>query len=309
MFDDQIKAGQKLRDGKTKLCHYTSAQNAMNMLVSNQFWLRNVKCMNDFSEVTGGTVSIANILKSNDNKNLKRLSKLIDPNIDSIDQQFVSAWDEWNVIEASRIFIGSLSECDPEEKIGKLSMWRAYGSVQGGVCFIFNSDPFVAETNKLGAYSFPVCYYDEDDRIKWLETTLTKLESISNSMAQLLINDKRNAIFEGLLYRAITFKHQGFAEEKEWRIVSHQNNPDQSPILNEVECLNGVPQIVKKIPLEDNPDTGLNKADIPNILHRVIIGPSDYPNVVRDAMIQKLEDIGVERAQEKIVISGIPLRL
>lgn len=308
IFHDVIDALQNLREGRSKLCHYTTAENAIKMLDSREFWLRNAKCMNDFAEIDGGATMIAKILSNNDRSLLRRLSKIIDPKCDVVDQSFIDLWDDWNKNDASKTFIGCLSECDVDEKAGKLSMWRAYGSQKVGICFIFNSDPFLNEDNNLGAYSFPVCYDDYIKSNNYFEKCIKVLEDNVGQFSDLSIEERRNIILQGFLYRAIISKHSGFEEEREWRIVAHQNN--KQPIITEsVESLNGVPQIVKKIPLKHDPKAGLLKADIPNLLHRVIIGPNEFPMVVYDALVHKLNEIGVENAYEKVAISGIPLRL
>lgn len=308
IFRDVIDASQNLREGRSKLCHYTSAENAIKMLDSKEFWLRNAKCMNDFAEINGGASMIAKILSDNDRVLLRRLSKIIDPKCEESDQTFVNLWDYWNLNDASKTFIGCLSECSVDEKVGKLSMWRAYGSQKGGICFIFNSDPFLHEGNNLGAVAFPVCYDDYLKSNTYFEECIKRLEDNVVQLSDLSVEERRNIILEGFLYRAIISKHSGFEEEREWRIVSHQNT--ESPIITEsIEVLNGVPQIVKKIPLKHDPKAGLLKADIPNLLHRVIIGPSEFPMVVYDALIHKLTALDVENVHDKVEMSEIPLRL
>ncbi len=44
------------------------------------------------------------------------------------------------------------------------------------------------------------------------------------------------------------------------------------------------------------------------LLDRVIIGPTDYPDVVRKAYIQKLDDLNVPDPEHKVFASEIPLR-
>lgn len=48
----------KIIDGLPKedrlFVHYTSAENGINIIKNKEIWLRNVRCMNDFSEVEHG---------------------------------------------------------------------------------------------------------------------------------------------------------------------------------------------------------------------------------------------------------------
>ncbi len=42
---------------------------------------------------------------------------------------------------------------------------------------------------------------------------------------------------------------------------------------------------------------------------RLIIGPSNYPGQVKEAMIDAMSQAGVTNAADRIVISDIPLRM
>ena len=44
------------------------------------------------------------------------------------------------------------------------------------------------------------------------------------------------------------------------------------------------------------------------LIKKIIIGPTEFPVVVRDAFVKLLTDAGVDDASEKVVISFIPLR-
>jgi hypothetical protein len=75
-----------------------------------------------------------------------------------------------------------------------------------------------------------------------------------------------------------------------------------------VEVLGGVPQVVYALPLRDDPDNGLFGADIPSLLDRIIVGPTNYPYVTMRAFQSVLEDLDVEDFKKKVVASDIPLR-
>ena len=74
------------------------------------------------------------------------------------------------------------------------------------------------------------------------------------------------------------------------------------------ETITGVPQTVYKIPLENNPVGNVIGISIPELVERVIIGPSEYALPLHEAFKIALEDAGVESASSKVIISGIPLR-
>jgi hypothetical protein len=60
-----------------------------------------------------------------------------------------------------------------------------------------------------------------------------------------------------LAFAVLCTKHPGFAEEAEWRVIHcpwWENSPH---LLKETELIQGVPQPVYKIALEDIPEKGL----------------------------------------------------
>ncbi|MBX4971088.1 DUF2971 domain-containing protein [Rhizobium binae] len=113
-----------------------------------------------------------------------------------------------------------------------------------------------------------------------------------------------------LLLRSVAMctKHPGFHEEKEWRIMHTRGLDDQGALTLDVEPVNGIPQPVFKIPSKDHAQSGMLGISIPDILERVIIGPTQYPLAVYDALVIELEAIGVKDAATKVVYSNIPLR-
>ncbi len=309
LVSDIAARAENLKDGSGYLCHYTSSENALNLLNSQQFWLRNARCMNDFSEITNGVELIAETLRADEGTLLNRLLKILGKGDSVQGAAFISGWDEWIREHSANVFIGCLAECSPDETLGKLSMWRAYGSATGGVCFIFDTQPFVAETDLLGAYTLPVCYYKKTQIHQFLAQSISALEANESALSKLTSEELTNLVLGLLVFRAISLKHSGFSEEEEWRVVHLAGTPTSSHIQSSIENVGGIPQIVQKVSLLNDPDNGLHGADIPSLLHRVIVGPSKYPDVVGNALLEKLNSMGVENAQNKIVYSGIPLRM
>ena len=76
----------------------------------------------------------------------------------------------------------------------------------------------------------------------------------------------------------------------------------------EVKVIGGTPQLIYKIPLKDIPGEGLIGVEIPQILDRIIIGPTEHPIVARQAFVKLLERSGVAEASQKVFVSEIPLR-
>jgi hypothetical protein len=103
-------------------------------------------------------------------------------------------------------------------------------------------------------------------------------------------------------------KHEGFREEKEWRVIYIPEMNPAAPMLKVTKIVNGVPQIVYKLPLKNNPSEGVVGIEIPQLVDRVIIGPSAYPEPIREAFVVALQEAGMTDAKNRVVCSGIPLR-
>ena len=304
---DQLALLDRLRSGQVRLAHYTSAENGLRILKGGSFWLRNTKCMNDYSEVQHGKRLVFNALTNNSRQVIDGLKSVLDRCAPRAFEDFVTGYGNWLDSDYD-VFLGCLSEHLPDDSIGRLSMWRAYGSNNGGVCFIFNSTPFTSETTSLGAYSVPVSYYSDVEFGRVAEKILEGISALEENMKGI----DRAALVRTLtllfVFRAISLKHPGFNEEKEWRIVLLPEWGVGRAISTEVVSVTGVPQLIYKIPLRHNPEEGLYGADIANLVWKVIIGPSEYPEIARKAYIEMLSSLGVEDAAAKVKISGIPLR-
>jgi hypothetical protein len=83
--------------------------------------------------------------------------------------------------------------------------------------------------------------------------------------------------FNMLVSAALCLKYEGFHEEREWRIIHSPNRHPSTLVRASIEVIDGVPQTIYKIPLGGAPPPDLADIDIPHLLDRVIIGPSQYP--------------------------------
>jgi hypothetical protein len=115
-------------------------------------------------------------------------------------------------------------------------------------------------------------------------------------------------VFEMFRSALLCTKHVGFHEEREWRVIYCPTYEKSEHIRTEIETIGGIPQPVCKVPLKDLPDENLLGIEIPSLVDRIIIGPSQYPWAARDAFIAILEEAGIKEAYKRVVISDIPLR-
>jgi hypothetical protein len=173
---------------------------------------------------------------------------------------------------------------------------------------VLDKAPFVAETAALAAYSLPVAYLTDDEFLAGIENCLIALEGFAPQLVGVEAAVIEETVFWWLLCLAVGCKHPGFHEEREWRIIYIPEMWKSEAIKQEVESVRGLPQLIQKIPLIDDPERGLFGASPDKLVRKIIIGPTEFPFVQFDAFAALLEEVGVENPQERISISFIPLR-
>lgn len=207
-------------------------------------------------------------------------------------------------------FISSISEHDfKEDKHGRLSMWRAYGH-KSAAAIVFNA-PFELEldnTADLNLLLIPTAYFSQEE----LNSEFARVINNINNNIEFLVSQGEEEIvktlFAMLLTYAVILKHEGFKEEREWRIIYL---PDMMPsefITRDIESINGIPQIVYKVPLEEKLKENVTGISIPQIFNKIIIGPTEYPLPLLEAFKVALEKAGIENPVGRVIVSGIPLR-
>lgn len=290
--------------------HYTSAENLLKILGQEvpEVWMRNARCMNDVSEVYHGYDRIEDVLlKDGRNDRLKNALEAISP---ELAEQALNLFRGHIPNIIAQTYITCISEHPrSEENYGRLSMWRAYSQGSIGTAIVFNKAPFLTPSDALSAYTSPVAYHTEEELAKEIDTIIF---NINRELAWLKARNPKiveTFIFNMFLFGITCLKHPGFKEELEWRILHHPSLGGKNPLKSSKQVVGGVPQKVFRIPLQDIPGPdGLDGISPDKLIKRVIIGPSNYPQTVREAIIEALEDAGVSNAAQRVVVSDIPLR-
>ncbi len=285
--------------------HYTRADTAMSIIQKKEVWMRNALVMNDFQEIAWGQQSFIQAWNSDKGTALRTALDSIDP---TIVQTLAHHLPNAEIELRFSTYLTSLSEHDPREDVrGRLSMWRAYGT-ENGVALVLRNTPFLVETDALGAYSAPVWYATPGDMVEEFGRLASKIAAAKDQLRDVPSEELAGALLQMHRFALLTTKHPGFAEEREWRIV-HSPDYRRSEVLGDrVVTAGGVLQRIFTLPLRNDPDRGLHGAAVPDILDRVIIGPSRYPQVVYDAFVRLLLEAKVPDAQSRVVVSDIPLR-
>ena len=292
-----------------RFVHYTSADVGLKILDSGTVWMRQVSCMNDYSEVEHGLQCISNAWRGSHGLRLRTALDARFPGVvKEIEEQF-------NGVQNSLrfdTFVTSLSEHagpghDDEEQYGRLSMWRAYARGVGVALVIRNASLWTADTS-LGLYTTPVAYLSDEAFAEELGIIAANIEARGDYLDRIGRDWLRHAVIMALSAAAVSTKHPGFREEREWRIVRTPNYPFPCPLQRVTQTVSNVPQTVLLLALKDDTSVGRVGIEPPALLDRIIIGPTDYPMPIYNAYLEQMKKSGIAEAEKKLKISFLPLR-
>lgn len=291
-----------------RFVHYTSSEAAMSILSKSEVWMRNATCMNDYLEVSYGISCLCHAY--NDTSVGYELKTILNDCFSGVSKEIEVLFNSWIDEMKFNSYLTCISEhLESEDRLGRLSMWRAYGKGSGGVALVFFNGPFLRDSNALKAYTSPVAYMD----FSKAEENLGEIVKNIREAQDLLLSFDRQGIkqtfFEVFKNAVLCTKHLGFAEEKEWRVVYTPTFQDSSRLIPSIELINGIPQQIYKISLKNLPDENFYGVTIPELLDRIIIGPTQYPMAMYQAFVKLLETAGVQNAKNKVIVSDIPLRV
>ena len=187
-------------------------------------------------------------------------------------------------------------------------MWRAY-SDRAGVALVLRNAPFIGPgSDGLAVFAGPVAYAGRRAFLerfgRFVDGLLAEAEYLDGLGAERV----GRALVGGYQYAALSTKHPGFAEEREWRMSFTPSLQPPLDLVRAVEVCRGEPQVIYKLPLAARPGNGGASTALAELLEALIIGPCENPRSIRDAFVELLTDAGVAEAAERVTISDIPLR-
>jgi hypothetical protein len=278
-------------------------------------FLRNSVLMNDFSEVDYGARCLADAYVSDVGERLKSVLKRIDKDLPA---KLESEHNALLFDVKNETYLISISEHlgGLEDELGRLSMWRAYGQ-RNGVAFVFNNRPFLTESGALKAYSSPVEYATPAEFKQLFEEVVAGVEANAEELQKIgagFVHEWLVGTFRAALQST---KHPAFREELEWRVIyspsilvrrNEMTQQQLERVPTEIRSIAGIPQRIFAIPFQNYPEDGFMGATIPELVDRVLIGPSTDAYAIAQAFVAELEDAGVSNAHQKIHVTGVPLR-
>ncbi len=293
-----------------RFVHYTPAEAALKIINSKRIWMRNAMCMSDYREINHGYELFRGFF--GDKNNADRFIAALDACAPNIAHEAIGLFNQWWRNIQSDTYIASISEHDDEEDLhGRLSMWRAYGGNSARVAIVFRVPWYTGAAQELNITLNPVAYLDPAELNSELNTVIRNVGENIDFLKTIDRNVLRDYVFAMFMVGVTCLKHEGFKEEREWRVLySPKFNPSHL-IKPSLETIGGVPQTVHELPLDKTVSTAsaaLADLDFAKVFDRLIIGPSPYPYAQYEAFVSALQRAGVENAGQRVYISGIPIR-
>jgi hypothetical protein len=288
--------------------HYTSAENALSIIKSKRIWMRNATCMADYREVQHGF----DILRKFFSEKTKTdaFVAALDVCVPGAAMEAINLFNQWWQQIQFHTYITSISEHDTKENLhGRLSMWRGFGGGNIARVALVINIPWVSNaTQALNLLFSPVAYLTEAEAHAVIEEVIKNIDANRDFLRAIDHQIIVATVFYMLLAGVTCLKHEGFREEREWRAI-YCPKFRASPLMHSsTEVIGGVPQLIYKIPLDKSEAPTLDDLDIAHIFDRLIIGPSPYPWAMYEAFVDTLTKIGVSDAQNRVFVSGIPIR-
>lgn len=205
--------------------HYTDDAGLKGILESGKVWLTDIFNLNDPSELRHGFSRAVSILKSkvaNGSPESKRFAEALE-----------AFFQQGKIQEIGHHFVCSFSSCGDD-----LGQWRAYGDNGRGYCIGFDAEALEnGFTKSPNTEAFLITYGDSDldtmlgqiiERILAL-ISLPRARNLESAACKDYMNELYTQFSVHALRTALFFKHEAYANEKEYRFL--QSYTDVPPSM------------------------------------------------------------------------------
>ena len=290
------------------LAHYTSLEVLEKIMINNELWFSNPLFMNDLQEIRFGMLegrrAFDEICLEDDF--IAAIGSV--QRVASLKQSFQRYFREFDSTQVLDTFVFCLSEHDPNNFDGLLSMWRGYGANGHGVALVFNTDFMEARVGSPLLIA-KVRYETNEQRVNWIKGTFRECAQLSKKIG-VVDNELRHIathMFTLMKIASILSKHDGFKEEAEWRIIYVPDRDDHKLFTENFSYVIGKNGIEPKLRFKIEP-LKLEPADtwtFFSILDRIILGPSfSWPQLIE----RMFKVLNKTEFTKKVVVSKIPFR-
>lgn len=305
---DDIKQEAHFPQKRPLLAHYTSLQTLESIIGNGEIWFSNPLLMNDFEEVRFGMINgrdevLSNIMIKEAFETEVRYNNFL--------QQFNARFKNFDEKEAIDLYVFCLSEHDPSDSDGRLSLWRGYGADGKGAALVIDTNNVPAD-DKLPLVVAPVQYATAQERLDWINNTLNSFSKIVQATE--IPEDKiwlsAHALFERIYLFSVFSKHKSFDEEKEWRLAYIPHRDTVTLVGDQLSYFLGANGLEPKLKLNIE-KLGVKLGtpmSIETLVHSIILGPQASSLISRAMMVRMLKELHKESLVQVLRSSSIPYR-
>jgi Protein of unknown function (DUF2971) len=303
-----VRCRQRIINENGRFVHYTSAVNALSIIKSRRIWMRNTTCMSDYREVRHGFDALTRYFSNESHR--QAFASALNACYEGVADDIVTLFNQWWQNTQLQTYITSISEHDDREDLhGRLSMWRAFGGDATARVALVIKLKFTPNTNMaLQLMLNPVAYFTDQEFKEELDAVVSNIQAERDFLRSLDRKLFITSIFLMHVAHVVCLKHEGFQEEREWRIIYAPSRSPSPLIESAVEIVSGIPQLVYKIPLENNPSAGISGIAFADLFDRIIIGPTQFQWALYEAFVTALDQAGIKDAANRVFVSQIPVR-
>jgi hypothetical protein len=308
LFWQDIGGFEDFQDKQVLLAHYTSVDVVVAIMKGEQLWFSNPLFMNDTQEIRF-PFNEAELLLQTSVEIRKACNS--DARYTALMQHLDYYHTEFANNEVLNTYVFCLSEHDPSDNDGRLSMWRGYGANGNGAAIVFDTSKIPATEGSPISVA-KVRYIDLEGQRKWLADTIT---AFCKLLEELQLPDDKLWLAAWAVYRRIKFfalftKHPGFGEEKEWRAVYLRDHDDENLLEGMFDYWVGPQGVEPKLKLKVQHIPGVTDKDfsLTHIIERIILGPSVSSPLSKAMILKMLDHVGKSDLKDRVHASTIPFR-
>jgi hypothetical protein len=288
------------------LAHYTSMAALKAIVESGEVWFSNPLYMNDWEELVFGMTEGRNIFRENEEIRAACKTPAAHEKLVGYLDALLGDFDRNHVLDT---YVFCLSEHPPDLVDGLLSMWRGYGDSGNGVAIVFNSA--VIEENKDSPFVVAkVRYASVEQRRAWLKEKATLVGNTIRGMD--LDDDALLEVADLWIERTKQFalfcKHDGFADEREWRVVYLSERDRRGNFRSMIGVALTANGLEPKLRLAVHQGPLLGSLSLDGVVERIILGPTVSEVMAERTTKRMLQLAGREALVERVAVSTIPLR-
>ena len=295
----------ELQERQSKIIyHYTDGKGAQGILESQSLWATHYRYLNDFSELVIFRKALAN-WRSTFYREPQHVDRLLKGLLD------IFCGDQGKPSETEAYIV---SFCD--DKGDRLSQWRAYGRGDGYALGFDRTEleELKEEEFKINwldsIYIDSVCYGDSEEMPEALIPDLNKFIGLlkdqykGSATDDNVTDDVLNEMFQLFIKCLSRFKHKGFSEEEEIRLIVFLPNltsgrrEGDGRLEKVIKFRASQNMLVPYIELFGGKDT------LP--IKKIMVGPSPYVEIKKRSIQMLLKRKGINPGI--VTISQIPYR-